>query len=207
MDFDRYRKTEHWKVLSWEAQALLPHVLAMMPAGRLEVGTLFRPLDAIAEALPRWPRGLIETGYKDLIARKLLAWDGTAIVDPTAETRVRERPGPRPPADPLDPFADPDGFKPPVLTVPVQHREPYSQRFLNAWKNFPRKQGKGSAWLAWLKLTNAPGMTEAKLYEGVRDALRWQLKSGSYFRFDDPTRIPHMSTWLNQRRWEDEEEL
>lgn len=224
MDFDRYRDTEHWRSLAWEAQALLPYVLEMMTDGRLEVGALFSPASVVGSALPAWPAEVIEAGLAELAARKLVIPEAGALVLATAPPL---RAGRKIAVDDDDPFSDPLGYRPPPLapslprqanggglvareggkvTTPIQHREPYSARFLAAWKNYPRKVGKGAAWLAWLKTSRAPGMTEEALYDKVRAALKWQLPHPTYFRFDDPSRIKHMSTWLNARCFEDEEE-
>lgn len=66
------------------------------------------------------------------------------------------------------------------------------------WKAYPRKVGKGAARKAWAKL-----QPDTATVQKMLDALNWQrtqpqwLKDGGQF-------IPHLATWLNQERWEDE---
>jgi len=66
------------------------------------------------------------------------------------------------------------------------------------WKNYPKKIGKGSAQKSWTKLKSP---TES--LQLIIDALEWQKKSDQWVR-DNGQYIPHPSTYLNQRRWEDE---
>ena len=70
--------------------------------------------------------------------------------------------------------------------------------FLRFWQAYPRKEGKEAASKAWdkLKPNNALG---AAILEAVRkqsQTPQWFKENGKY--------IPHASTWLNGRRWEDE---
>lgn len=66
------------------------------------------------------------------------------------------------------------------------------------WQAYPRKVGKGAARKVWAKL--AP---DTATVQKMLDTLNWQrtqpqwLKDGGQF-------IPHLATWLNQERWEDE---
>jgi DNA-binding transcriptional ArsR family regulator len=67
--------------------------------------------------------------------------------------------------------------------------------FDEAWTAYPRKIGKAAARKAWEKATAkvSPDVLSAKLAEYV-DSL-----AGA-----DPRYIPHLATWLNGERWEDE---
>lgn len=87
--------------------------------------------------------------------------------------------------------------------------------FEEAWKAWPRKDGKAAARKAWLKA--APLHKKAALageVEGTpRDAPQWgdqALLRDAVSRFGHalgrttaPRFIPHLSTWLNQERWTD----
>lgn len=70
------------------------------------------------------------------------------------------------------------------------------QQFILFWYRYPRKQGKLEAQRAWSRLSAAD--RAAALQRMPAQVAQWQL-SGTQRRF-----IPHASTWLNQRRWEDE---
>lgn len=74
----------------------------------------------------------------------------------------------------------------------------YSDDFLEFWKEYPKKVGKGEAYKRWktLRLSSADK-------SDILNALKWQKrselwkKSGGQF-------IPNPSTYISQRRWEDE---
>ena len=74
----------------------------------------------------------------------------------------------------------------------------YSEDFLSFWKEYPKKVGKGDAFNKWkkAKLTRADK-------EDILTALSWQKKSDRWS--DSKGRyIPNPSTYISQRRWEDE---
>jgi len=71
-------------------------------------------------------------------------------------------------------------------------------RFNQFWSAYPRKIGKGAAEKSWSKIK----MDDA-LFKAVLDAVESQKKSNQWKR-DNGQYIPHPSTWLNQKRWEDE---
>ena len=68
--------------------------------------------------------------------------------------------------------------------------------FNTIWKRYPRKENKQAAYKAFEKLK--PDM---ELIDTIKKAIE---KSRRWKRWNDPQFIPHFSTWLNQRRWEDE---
>lgn len=67
--------------------------------------------------------------------------------------------------------------------------------FAKVWAGYPRKVGKGSAEAAWAKARKLAD------YETIAGPLRAHVRA---MAGKDPKFIPHLSTWLNQRRWEDE---
>lgn len=83
---------------------------------------------------------------------------------------------------------------------PSSKDDGYSQEFLEFWKLYPRKTGKGGAYKAWKKIKK-PKTTLTK----IQIALIWQKKSDQWIR-DNGQYIPHPSTYLNQCRWEDEQQ-
>lgn len=70
--------------------------------------------------------------------------------------------------------------------------------FAQFWKLYPRKVDKAKAEKAWNKLDLTPGLFTEICTAVAKQAtsLDW-LKSGGQY-------IPHPTTWLNGRRWEDE---
>lgn len=77
---------------------------------------------------------------------------------------------------------------------------PYSPEFERAWAVYPRKTAKGAAWKAWLLLNPNPSLAEliiakVALYKGTE---QWKKEKGQF--------IPHFSTFLNQRRFDDSPE-
>ena len=77
----------------------------------------------------------------------------------------------------------------------------YSDDFLEFWKEYPKKVGKGDAFKKWkkAKLTNTDKTD-------IMNALNWQKKSDRW-RNDYGRFIPNPSTYISQRRWEDEPDL
>ena len=70
--------------------------------------------------------------------------------------------------------------------------------FLKFWGKYPKKAGRAAAYDAFKKL----GVTDALLLEMLH-ALAIQSASQQW-KEDNGRYIPHASTWLNGRRWEDE---
>lgn len=66
------------------------------------------------------------------------------------------------------------------------------------WFEYPRKIGKGAAYKSWQKLKGM-NVKPITIIEAVQ-----QQKEAGMFQLDEPQFIPHPSTWLNQKRWEDE---
>lgn len=76
-----------------------------------------------------------------------------------------------------------------------EREQEYSRDFLDFWAKFPRKIGKGAAWIAW-KRAKPPLAKVLVAIEAQKDSPQWRKNGGQF--------IPHPTTWLNQRRWEDE---
>ena len=72
------------------------------------------------------------------------------------------------------------------------------ERFKAFWKAYPRKTGKGAAEKAFqrIRVDDALLATMLKAIETHKHCDQWKRNGGQY--------IPHPTTWLNQRRWEDE---
>lgn len=68
----------------------------------------------------------------------------------------------------------------------------YSDDFVKFWSAYPAKTGKGDAWKSWQKMNPQ--------IEKVIEAIQWQINSKKWI----DGYIPNPSTYLNQRRWEDE---
>lgn len=74
----------------------------------------------------------------------------------------------------------------------------YSGGFLSFWNAYPRRVGKGAAAKAW-KAAKPDEELTLKILSALEEA-----KASPQWRRDNGQFIPHPSTWLNQRRWEDE---
>lgn len=70
------------------------------------------------------------------------------------------------------------------------------ERFARFWEVYPRGENKQKAIGAWDRLKPSD-----ELCDRMAKALKRQLKSEDWQR---GIGIPHASTWINQRRWEDE---
>jgi hypothetical protein len=66
------------------------------------------------------------------------------------------------------------------------------------WNQYPKKQGKDAARKAWGKLNPDHTLNTIILtrLEQQKASEQWQRENGKY--------IPHASTWLNGKRWDDE---
>ena len=73
--------------------------------------------------------------------------------------------------------------------------------FERFWNAYPRHTAKANAVKAFKKLEPDEALidTMLKAIEVQKKSEQWQRDNGQY--------IPHPSTWLNQRRWEDEMEV
>lgn len=66
------------------------------------------------------------------------------------------------------------------------------------YEAYPRKEGRAKALAAWMKL--APNDL---LVAAITTALVWQRRQSSWLK-DGGEFVPHASSWLNGRRWEDQ---
>lgn len=80
----------------------------------------------------------------------------------------------------------------------------YSPAFLKFWDAYPSRNGvrsgKAQAMKVWKKIK---GLTEQELLEACLKALEWQKKDEQWVK-DKGMFVPMATTYLNQRRWEDE---
>lgn len=79
---------------------------------------------------------------------------------------------------------------------------PYTAWFEDCWKAYPRRSGKANAWRAFYEL-EALGEIPQDMVQRIKNRCfepDWQrgIKNP-----DDERYIPHMSTWLHRRGWED----
>ena len=73
----------------------------------------------------------------------------------------------------------------------------YTEDFTAFWTAYPKKVGKGNAFEQWKRIKGRPSVEV--LIQAVKKQQRsedWTKERGKF--------IPHPSTWLHQRRWEDE---
>ena len=83
------------------------------------------------------------------------------------------------------------------LNVSNKKTKEAEARFARFWVVYPRKVAKPVALRAWLKLNPDDAMTDLLIaaVERHRASDQWTKDGGSF--------IPHPTTWLHQRRWED----
>lgn len=82
----------------------------------------------------------------------------------------------------------------PKPAAPTPRGTEYTPAFEEWWKAYPCGRGKAEALKAWHK---ACKIIDAESLLTALGAYRWQVVKGE-------NAVPHASTWLNQRRWEDE---
>lgn len=144
--------------------------------------------------------------------------DGVALIQ-VKNFEKHQRPHHQEPESVLPPVSDSFGESPkssgdiganPPVTVTVietvtetvtemDHVAPRRDRDLSdfdvCWAAYPRKTGKGAALKAWQRQKPDRAVVLAAL-DWQRTQPQWVKDGGQY--------VPHMATWLNQRRWEDE---
>ena len=100
----------------------------------------------------------------------------------------------------LDSDSDIDSDSDSMIHTSLNDEKPatHEHDFAQFWSAYPRKIGKGAAEKSWSKIK----MDDA-LFKTVLDAVESQKKSNQWKR-DNGQYIPNPSTWLNQKRWEDE---
>jgi len=86
----------------------------------------------------------------------------------------------------------------PYQSIPIHKKEetpnPLEVAWDVFWKRYPRRENRGQAKKAWMKL---------KPNDATRDKMYlWLDEAEQSEQWQDKTKIPHASTFLNQRRWE-----
>ena len=81
------------------------------------------------------------------------------------------------------------------LAPSAQREDTRNEDFEVFWKAYPRKESKAQARKSFAKVT-VPLETLLQALETQKKSNQWNRDNGQY--------IPYASTWLNQRRWEDE---
>lgn len=78
-------------------------------------------------------------------------------------------------------------------------KEAQAENFERFWRSYPRKTAKQDALKAWLRIKPDEELAQRILFslEQNKKSEQWQRDNGRY--------IPYPATWLNGRRWEDEE--
>ncbi|HCF2189380.1 TPA: HNH endonuclease [Pseudomonas aeruginosa] len=102
---------------------------------------------------------------------------------------------------PSDSLSLDSGFLIPDSLNPSQAPVDRAEMFSRFWKLYPRKVGKDKAEKAWAKLK-----LTADLFDTIVSALAKHRQLPSWTK-DNGQFIPHASTWLNGKRWEDEIDL
>jgi len=74
----------------------------------------------------------------------------------------------------------------------------YSDRFMILWTEYPKKIGKGEALKVFSKVNPDDSLLDVMLskIKEFKQTPQWMDNGGRF--------IPHLATWLSQRRWEDE---
>lgn len=93
---------------------------------------------------------------------------------------------------PISPKGDEPEIKP--------ETDSFSKSFDDFWKAYPKKVSKANALKAWKKLKPNDDLVREILsaLEEQKQSSQWQKDNGQF--------IPYPATWLNGRRWEDEQQ-
>lgn len=83
----------------------------------------------------------------------------------------------------------------------IEKLSPILDKFEKWYKHYPKKVSKQTAKQAWIKLFTKESKKNQPSFETLLLAVKQQSKSEQW---QNKKYIPHPSTWLNQRRWDDE---
>lgn len=81
----------------------------------------------------------------------------------------------------------------------VDHSTTLDRRFEDFWQLYPKRVGRGAAERAWKKIR-----PDAALFEIIMQSVRENIARNQNWRRDNGQYIPNPSTWLNQKRWQDD---
>lgn len=87
----------------------------------------------------------------------------------------------------------------PAETVETENIPDYELFFAEFWKAYPNKKAKQAAAKAWKRLK-----PDRALFDVIMQALDTAKRSDQWSR-DGGRYIPHPATWINGRRWEDQD--
>lgn len=87
----------------------------------------------------------------------------------------------------------------PAETVETENTPDYELFFTEFWKAYPNKKAKQAAAKAWKRLK-----PDQALFDVIMQALDTAKRSDQWSR-DGGRYIPHPATWINGRRWEDQD--
>lgn len=90
----------------------------------------------------------------------------------------------------------PDWASKPTATNKAKLSGGYTEGFESFWNNYPKKTGKGTAFLEWQKINK-----KEEILEMVLNALVWQKTAWAK---DNNKYVPMPENYLKGRRWEDE---
>lgn len=96
-------------------------------------------------------------------------------------------------ADPISRSGSYSDRDPDLTRAKKQRTDDFSPDFLAFWSVYPRKVAKPLAWRSWTK--------QKPMLDDVLAALAWQRETSQW---QDIEKVPHPSSYLNARRWEDE---
>lgn len=175
------------QILAQSAQDIAQHAQDVPPvACSLYLESCIDNADALSHAQARAREETVERGE-----------EATESADPKAEAALSQK-------EPL-PVAE-EKLTPEAPETPARRNRTASattakdrirERFAEFWATYPKKQGKGAAEKAFLKISPTASLHETMI-AAVRAAVlsrQWREQNGRF--------IPNPATWLNQRRWED----
>ena len=113
-------------------------------------------------------------------------------VRPTKEDRSKKKE--------ITPSSPPSGddLPPNVVRVDAPRTDAHERRWECFWAAYPKHVGTGAARKVFDRIKPDDALTDSMVaaIEAAKQSEQWRRDNGQF--------IPHPSTWLNQRRWEDE---
>lgn len=193
--------------LSWAARGLLVFLLGKPDHWEVSTHHLINQTQECKgkasgrDAVRGLIRELEQAGYLQITLARSEGGEFGGRCYTVSESPATDYPGPVPPSPanpPLVSIEGKQGLKEPVRIEKPMCTKGAQEGFEKFWKLYPRKVKKATAEAAWKKLDPTP-----EVFTSIMTALARQASSIDWLKSNGQF-IPHPTTWLNGKRWEDE---
>ena len=142
--------------------------------------------------LPSLPKLVTSAGVPNTVAKN-------------SDKPVAEQHFDHPSGDPVCALPPDPSFSPEEKHPPRKNPDPPGDAslFATIWQVYPRRENRQGALRAWAKLRPDDAL-QAEILARIRLLLERPAWTTARYSADGRDTVPHLATWLNARRWEDE---